>query len=282
MEIPANRAPLPAGSTREQLMARLNRAISNARPIAIGADRVYADSADRWLAALSWKLGLAARGERALIERTVQPGMVVADVGANIGLRTLLLARRVGPSGRAYAVEPEARNFRLLSRAVSEAGLAQVELRQVAAADLPGWMTLYLSAVDGGDHRIFPADEERALATVRAVCLDDVLEDEARVDFIRLDVQGGEVSVLRGLRRTLARHAELRLLCAVAPELLRRGGAGAAALFDPLCEAGYVPHLLSSSGVTRPVHPTMAWSTARAAGRVDLYFSRSPSPARKP
>src|SRR3954451_11779388 len=49
-----------------------------------------------------------------LFERSVEPGSVVADVGANVGYFTLLAARRVGPEGAVYAFEPHARNVRRL------------------------------------------------------------------------------------------------------------------------------------------------------------------------
>jgi hypothetical protein len=55
----------------------------------------------------------------------------------------------------------------------------------------------------------------------------DLLADTPRVDFIKLAVQGAEVSVLRGARQTLARHAALRILCDVSPPLLERSGVGA-------------------------------------------------------
>jgi hypothetical protein len=145
-------------------------------------------------------------------------------------------------------------------------------VRQVAAADYSGWMTLYLSAVDRGDHRIFQPAEDRRVVTVRAVSLDDLLADEARVDFVKLSVQGAEVSVLRGLRRTLARNPGLRLLCAVNPALLARAGAGCDALFEPLRDAGWMPHRLAADGTPEPVHASVLWSKALARGREMALF----------
>ncbi|MGH7787985.1 MAG: FkbM family methyltransferase, partial [Candidatus Binatia bacterium] len=204
------------------------------RAVAVGPDRVFADSVDRYVAALAWKLGLRDGPARRLIGREVQAGMVAVDVGANLGWYSLALARRVGAEGRVYAIEPEPGNVELLTRALGGGRLPQVEIRQVAAADYSGWMTLYLGESDRGDHRIFPAAGERRRLTVRAVSLDDLLAAAPRVDLIKLSVQGAEVSVLRGLRQTLARQPDLRLLCSVAPALLARAGAGADALFGPL------------------------------------------------
>jgi FkbM family methyltransferase len=244
------------------------------RPVKIGPDRVFVDSVDRYLAALAWKLGLSHRRVRRLIARTIAPGMVAVDVGANVGCYSVTLARRVGAAGRVYALEPEPGNVDLLTRAVGPARFPQVVTRQVAAADYSGWMTLYLSPVDRGDHRIFPAAEERRMVTVRSVSLDDVLAEERRVDFIKLSVQGAEVSALRGLGRTLARNPELRLLCAITPPLLARAGVGAAALFEPLRAAGLAPHRLLDDGSTQPVSEDALWSAAQARGSVLALFVR--------
>jgi FkbM family methyltransferase len=244
------------------------------RAVELGPDRLFVDSLDRYAAALAWKCRLRDAAAQRLIAREVGPGMVAVDVGANVGWYTLALARRVGAAGRVYAFEPEARCFELLGRAVGGGRCTQVEPRQVAAADYSGWTTLYVADGDQGDHRVVAAAGERRMVTVRAISLDDVLADATRVDFVKLAVQGAEVSVLHGLRRTLARHAGLRLLCAVSPALLERAGAGADALLGPLRAAGLLPHRVDPDGTAEPISPGAAWSLARARGRVLLYFRR--------
>jgi FkbM family methyltransferase len=244
------------------------------RAIRVGSGRVYVASADRALLALGWKLGCLGRLERALIGRHVRPGMFTVDIGAGIGLHTFDLARRVGAEGRVYALEPEPQSFRLLSRSLDEAGLVQVEARQVAAADRSGWMTLYRSERDGGDHRIFPAGDERPLATVRALRVDDLVAEEGRVDFVVLDVRGAETSVLRGMSETLRRNPGITLLCTLRPALLRHSGTGAAAFFEPLAEDGLVPHRIGRDGVAVPISAGAAWTSAEAAGALPLCLQR--------
>jgi FkbM family methyltransferase len=246
------------------------------RFVTVGGDRLFVDSPDRYAAALAWKLGWRDGAARRLIGREVGPGMVAVDVGANIGWYTLALARRVGAGGRVVALEPEARCFELLRRAVGGGRCSQVEPRQIAAGDYSGWTTLYVSDTDQGDHRVIPAPEERRQQTVRAVNLDDLLADAPRIEFVKLAVQGAEVAVLRGMRRTLACHPDLRLLCAVSPALLERAGAAADALFEPLRDAGLVPHHLRHNGTAEPIHPAAAWSLARVTGSAMLYFRRAP------
>jgi FkbM family methyltransferase len=267
--------PSPLAWYRRRLDQLRARAIS-IRCVQMGDDRLFADTVDRFAAELAWKHRWRDAAAQRLIAREVRPGMVAVDVGANVGCYTLALARRVGGDGRVYALEPEARCFELLCRATGGGRCVQVDARQVAAGEYSGWATLYLATIDLGDHRVVPAAEERRALTVRAVSLDDLLADTPRVDFIKLAVQGAEVSVLRGARQTLARHAALRILCDVSPPLLERSGVGADAFFEPLTDAGLTPHRLRDDGTIEPVHPEVAWSMARAAGSLHLVFRQLP------
>jgi hypothetical protein len=91
-------------------------------------------------------------------------GGVAIDVGAYLGWYSVALARRAGLGGRVIALEPEAGNFDLLTRAVGAGRFPQIDARQVAAAEYSGWTSLYVATGDRGDHRIVPALEEPAHA----------------------------------------------------------------------------------------------------------------------
>jgi FkbM family methyltransferase len=260
----------------QRLLAALNRLPIGVRAVRFGEDRLYADSLDRWIAATAWRLGWLEGGERALIRRDVRPGMVAIDVGANLGCHTLTLARAVGPGGRVHALEPDPRNFRMLERAVTAAGLAQVRLHRAAATATPGEAILHLGGANRGDHRLGAGGGRRATVRVAGVVLDDLLAGEARVDFVKIDVQGAEVGVLRGLARTLARSPGVRVLCELSPALLADAGHDATAFFAPLAAAGLRPHLLGRGGAVAPVTPEAAWAAAVRAGYVNLYFVDGP------
>jgi FkbM family methyltransferase len=259
----------------QRLFAFLNRLPVGERAVPLGRDRLYADTLDRWAAAQGWRFGFLAGRERALIARTVRPGMTAVDVGANIGFHTLTLARAVGFSGRVHAIEPDPRNFRLLARAVHEAGCTHVQLHRAAASDHAGTVTLYLAAANRGDHRLYAADEPRDSVTVATIVLDAVLATESRVDFIKMDVQGAEVAVLRGLGATLESHPDVRILSELSPEMLERAGVDAEDFFAPLRARGRRLHVLGRDGTPEPIGEAAAWRAARAAGYIAVYCART-------
>lgn len=243
--------------------------------VRMGADRLYARTFDRWLAAHLWKFGLAEAHERALIRAVVIKGMVAVDVGANIGLHTLALARAVGKEGRVHALEPEAQNFGLLARAVRRADLTQVTLHAVAAAESSGTALLHRSNGNRGDHRLVAAEDSRETVAIETVTLDALLADEPHVDFLKIDVQGFEVSAFRGFKKTLARNPGIQILCEVSPELLRRAGARPEELFSILAEAGLAPHAIDKKGALSPIDEATACATAESQGYINLCFKKA-------
>ncbi len=105
----------------------LNRAPWWRTPVATWGGRFQPPSADRLAYLWLHKLGIMGR-DRALLEAQVQPGMVVADIGANVGLYTYLLARCAGERGFVYAFEPNPALFASL-----ETNCRTNERRQCAA-----------------------------------------------------------------------------------------------------------------------------------------------------
>ena len=82
------------------------------------------------------------------LQRWVQPGNTVVDVGANIGYFTAHLARLVGNTGVVHGFEPEAANFALLTANMHSNGLAWVKLYQAAVGAAAGHARLHISQYD--------------------------------------------------------------------------------------------------------------------------------------
>ena len=99
----------------------LNRAPWWRTPVATWGGRFQPPSADRLAYLWLHRLGIMGT-DRALLEAQVQPGMVVADIGANVGLYTYLLARCVGERGLVYAFEPNPALFASLERTAGPTG----------------------------------------------------------------------------------------------------------------------------------------------------------------
>lgn len=125
----------------------------------------------------------------------VRPGDVIVDVGAYIGLYTIALAKRVGPTGRVVAFEPDKANFTALSENVALNSMQKrVDLRPLAVGETNGPVNFAdRAASDSCVSNI--AGPSRA--TIECVSLDQVFANE-RVDILKVDVEGYEEKVIQG------------------------------------------------------------------------------------
>lgn len=127
-------------------------------------------------------------------------GMTVIDAGANIGFHTLFIARRVAPSGRVFSFEASPQNFSRLLENVARSSLKNVRAYPAALGDKRG--KAFFSE-DSGDSSRSHISKTNSGVTVDMVRLDDVCWEESIgvVDFLKLDVEGCELKVLRGAER---------------------------------------------------------------------------------
>jgi FkbM family methyltransferase len=132
--------------------------------------------------------------------RLADPGEVALDVGGNLGYMTALLAARVGPRGRVLTFEPNPEVVELLRRNLEGWRGAALELHEVALSSTAGRATL---AAGGQAGNLGEASLGEGGAEVVTRTLDDVLGDRS-VGVMKLDVEGHELEVLLGGRRTLS------------------------------------------------------------------------------
>jgi len=178
--------------------------------------------------------------ETEIVHRLVHEGDIVLDVGANIGYYTLVLARRVGAGGRVFAFEPDPDNFALLTKNVGTNGYRNVVPVNAALSNRSGTLELHLCDDNRGDHRIYASGADRKTIEVSTIAGDDCLgEISSCVNFIKIDVQGAEGLVLRGLCRTLQRSKGCRVIFEFWPEGMSKAGDNPAEVLDYMSHQGF-------------------------------------------
>lgn len=220
------------------LQASLAEVRSHQRaPVFQAGPDVIVTEVDRFLLGVpsqEWRLaayyglrGLPEPGMMRLFTRLVQPGMVVVDIGAHIGIYTLYALRQLSGHGRVYSFEPTPRTFSLLHDNVQvngflESGMVRFDRR--AVSDRAGAATFTAFAANSGHNTLFAGETRGETLTVETVTLDEALAHEPRVDVIKIDAEGGEPFILRGMARILDNNPEIRIFVEFGPEHLRRAG----------------------------------------------------------
>lgn len=144
-----------------------------------------------------------------IAEREVKEGMTAVDVGASHGYFTLLLAKLVGKTGKVYSFEPTSNQFPYLLDNIKVNGYEDRVIATNAGA---------YSNNDHGELRI----NEGNTVPFKLVVLDDVLPE--KVDFIKIDVDGAEPHVLKGLEKTVQNNPQLKMVIEYYPEYITKLG----------------------------------------------------------
>jgi len=253
---------------------RVRRLVRPEVTVPVAPHRMRIDLRDRVIAK---RLYLGVRWERDLQQLLAVMdlrGGVCLDVGANIGIHSLFMSELVGPGGRVYAFEPEPRNFGLLEANLALNGVTNVTAIATALGDSVGTCRLTMSPNNFGDHRVASGADgpgrEVPLTTVD-VALSVVSAGAVR--FVKVDVQGYEQHVLRGMCATLERNPDVILALLVFPQALCAAGSSARGLMEWLQGLGmggweFLPRL-------QPVQAPWIYDLIHGSDQVDIIVCRN-------
>lgn len=178
------------------------------------------------------------------LERLVRPGMTAFDIGANIGIMSVLMAKLAGPGGRVCSFEPHPSNYALLERNMGLNAAGGWHGFQVLVGDRVQPAVPFFIDDDnfGASSSLIHKESNSRVIEVPMLTLDALAGERGLwvPDVIKLDVEGAEIDVVRGGRIMLGGHHPL-IVCEVHGMILEEAGKTVADLFGLLEELGYVP-----------------------------------------
>ena len=183
--------------------------------------RIYLNVREsRWM--LDRALGRHEPARMEAIGRLLKRGSTFIDIGSNKGDFALLAAGKVGDSGKVFCFEPEPQNCRWIRESIKLNGYRNIRLFELALSDSNGEARLYLGRKSGSHTMVGPfQDWDSGVVTVRMRTLDDLLSEihQEKVDMMKIDVEGAELSVLKGAQWVLCQNPNVRLLIELHPHL---------------------------------------------------------------
>lgn len=182
-------------------------------------------ASDTMIGRAIWTYGSFEHEELVAVGRLARPGTWAIDVGANIGLFTVEMSRSVGPDGHVIAIEPVESTVRLLRSNLEANACANVQLIVGAAGAESGEIELMLTddpALHSAGGSLIAGHAVLGVTRVPSHTLDDlwVAAGAPDVSFLKIDVEGGEMGVLRGAGRLLADGRPALIIEVVGPERL--------------------------------------------------------------
>lgn len=194
--------------------------------------------------------------ERAFVARFLKPGMTVLDIGAHKGLYSLISALKIGSSGHVHAFEPSPRERKRLNQHIRLNRCRNVSVYDFALGESEGSADLFVvQGTETGCNSLRPPDVVQPVRSIRVPVkvLDDVLRERqiSAVDFIKLDVEGAELSVLKGAKRLLGGHHRPVILCEVQDQRTAPWGYAAIEIIKYVRSFGYSWFELDEFGAMR-------------------------------
>lgn len=155
------------------------------------------------------------------VSNYVREGDTVVDVGACIGVYSVILGRAMNGKGRVVAFEPEPTNARILEINGRRNNLDIEIVRKAAGAGM-GKGSLSRSPNNAGDHSLHGESTDKI--PVDVISLDQYLGDNRKVSIIKMDTQGMELHVIQGAQNTIRNNPKISLLVEFCPSALRKCG----------------------------------------------------------
>ncbi|MBI5779285.1 MAG: FkbM family methyltransferase [Planctomycetes bacterium] len=180
----------------------------------------------------------------------VKKGMVIADIGANIGYYTLIAARLVGKNGIVYAFEPAPNNYKLLCKNIRASGYLNVVPLQKALSNKQEKLKLYVSDAEMAGHSfsmntrlnsLKNLDDQINSVEVEAVTLDEYYMNvikNTRIDILKINIEGAEELALDGANKILT-NSNPKILIEFWPYALKNLGTDPVKLLHKLRKYGF-------------------------------------------
>jgi FkbM family methyltransferase len=209
----------------------------------------------------------------------------IIDAGANIGYTAALFAAAIDSGFKVWAFEPSSDNFSRLCATIAQRGLDQViTATRATVADRRGTIDLMRNPDHPGDHRVAPYGERRGAVThaggverVRVTTIDDEVRAAgiAPVAFIKVDVQGYELQVCRGMTATLEANPAAAVVLEYLPALIRSYGSEPEDLSRFFAPRGYAAYRVMQSGRLEALDVHALPGELPAPGYIDILFTRA-------
>ena len=220
-----------------------------------------------------------------LFQSIAKEGMVVVDLGANIGYYTLIAAKLVGEKGKVFAFEPEPDNYALLVRNIEENEYKNVCIPvPKAVSNRTGTMKLFLDPYSKGNHTIGPQvyDSQNTWGhiLVDVTTLDKFFEkyNDSKIDVIKLDVEGAEEEAFDGMTNIVKKDDDLKIFAELYPVGLRSFGSSPESFLNKLIAHGFKLHIIdeqNGSVYLADVNSAIRICEENQQGWVNIFCTRS-------
>lgn len=216
---------------------------------------MYVDLRDHGIGKKLALTGIHEAASSAQLKKELDPGMNVLEVGANIGYYVKLVANEIGPDGRILAFEPSRVNMDVLRKNIALSSLEEIVcVENMAVGETSGSAKLFLMDKANASsliQRTSSALKQVDTQIVPVVSIDDYLSShEFNFDWFRMDVEGYEFEIVRGMKESILKSNPKGCFIEVHSSLFPELGHTTAEFLDLMNSVGFVLNIARFRGRT--------------------------------
>ncbi|RBP45326.1 FkbM family methyltransferase [Roseimicrobium gellanilyticum] len=225
--------------------------------VKIGSAEICLDPADPVISG-AVTFGVYERDELKFFQEHCLPGMVVVDIGANVGIYTALALQLTSPAGTVVSIEPNPHSRAFLEQTIAcnvdgtDTSRKRSHICSCAASDREGSASLHLNLGNKGDNRLYASSLSSTEIPITVRPLDSILSDLGihEVNLVKIDVQGCEPMVIAGGLETIRRSPDVLIVSEFWPEGIKSAGRDALEYLHQLSSLGLALFTLASRGLS--------------------------------
>ena len=194
-------------------------------------------------------------GTMDLMKKEIKSGMNVFDLGANIGMFTLLSSKLVGESGHVFSFEPDPYLFNVLKENLILNNVNNVSIYQIAVSNTVGVEKFSMNLEQDGDNRLNSNTMNENYVEVKTTTIDDFCEkNELKINFLEMDIQGSEAKVFQGMKQTLKKSPNIKIITEFYPSAIRDTGSSPEDYLSSLENHGLIIREIRNDKTLQPVN----------------------------
>lgn len=159
--------------------------------------------------------------ELEFMKKSIKKGDITLDLGANIGYYTIIMSKLVGEEGKVFAFEPDPNSIEVLKMNIELNNCKNVIIVQKAVHNEANKVKLYICDSDNRNNSMYM--DYKDFIEVESIKLDDYFSNyNGFINFIKMDIQGSEVNVLKGMSLVLQKNKNLIIVSEIFPQALTK------------------------------------------------------------
>jgi FkbM family methyltransferase len=188
-------------------------------------DYIFGVPSEEWRLALFLNTyGFFEPGTEKYFRSILREGMNILDIGANLGIYTL---HALAAGCHVYSYEPTPNIFNILLDNIGINGFepsGRAKAYNLAVSDVEGEMEFAIYANISGHNSFYASNDNDRRIKVKTICLDHHLSHLTHVDVVKIDVEGAEPLVLKGMKEIIEKNPAIKIIVEFGPSNLKRGG----------------------------------------------------------